>query len=171
MENTADVLSHLGELVTVLKRLRAKMKFLPLHYKLLMWFVMFSLIMMVFLWVFQTVFFRTFYKEVRVNQVKECSSSIEDNITSENVTTLVENLAEQNDVVIYVYETGSSLIKPLYSTDKSYMRICLLGKKIVPLQKIRVKHQRKTVPPKATVRRKTQRKRTTKILLCSIVTS
>ena len=43
--------------------------------------------------------------------------------TSENVTTLVENLAEQNDVVIYVYETGSSLIKPLYSTDKSYMRI------------------------------------------------
>lgn len=88
-----------------------------------MWFVLFSLIMMVFLWVFQTVFFRTFYKEVRVNQVKDCSSSIEDNITSENVTTLVENLAEQNDVVIYVYETGSSLINPLYSTDKSYMRI------------------------------------------------
>lgn len=106
-----------------MKHLRAKLKFLPLHYKLLMWFVMFSLIMMVFLWAFQTVFFSTFYKEVRVNQVKECSSSIEDNITSENITTLVENLAEQNDVTIYVYETGSSLIKPLYSTDKSYMRI------------------------------------------------
>lgn len=111
-----------------MKHLRAKMKFLPLHYKLLMWFVFFSLIMMVFLWVFQTVFFRTFYKEVRVNQVQECSSSIEDNITSENVTTLVENLAEQNDVVIYVYETGSSLIKPLYSTDKSYMRVLFTQK-------------------------------------------
>lgn len=96
---------------------------LPLHYKILLWFVLFSLIMLVLLWVFQTVCFRSVYTKVRVNQVKKCASSIEENINSQNVTTLVENLAEQNDVMIYVYDTTTSKIRPVYSTDKSFMKV------------------------------------------------
>ena len=79
--------------------------------------------MLVLLWVFQTVCFRSVYTKVRVNQVKKCASSIEENINSQNVTTLVENLAEQNDVMIYVYDTTTSKIRPVYSTDKSFMKV------------------------------------------------
>ncbi len=108
-----------------MKHFRAKMSLLPLHYKILMWFVLFSLIMMILLWFFQTVFFSTFYRNVRVNQVKDCAKSIENNITESNITSLVENVAEQNDVLIYVYDTSSSVLNPLYSTDKSFMRIAV----------------------------------------------
>ena len=79
--------------------------------------------MLVLLWVFQTVCFRSVYSKVRVNQVKKCASSIEENINSNNITTLVENLAEQNDVMIYVYDTTDSTVRPVYSTDKSFMKI------------------------------------------------
>lgn len=101
------------------------MSSLPLHYKILLWFVLFSLIMLVLLWVFQTVCFRSVYSKVRVNQVKKCASSIEENINSNNITTLVENLAEQNDVMIYVYDTTDSTVRPVYSTDKSFMKIMI----------------------------------------------
>ena len=81
--------------------------------------------MLVLLWVFQTVCFRSVYSKVRVNQVKKCASSIEENINSNNITTLVENLAEQNDVMIYVYDTTDSTVRPVYSTDKSFMKIMI----------------------------------------------
>lgn len=81
--------------------------------------------MLVLLWVFQTVCFRSVYSRVRVNQVKKCASSIEENINSNNITTLVENLAEQNDVMIYVYDTTDSTVRPVYSTDKSFMKIMI----------------------------------------------
>lgn len=97
----------------------------PLRNKLLQWFVIFSIIMLVLLWFFQALFFSTFYSKVRTNQVAQCADYIEDNIQQKNVTTLLENLAEQNDVMIYVYDTTGSVIEPLYSTDKSYMRILI----------------------------------------------
>jgi signal transduction histidine kinase len=88
-----------------------------------MWFVLFSVIMLVLLWTVQTVFLDTFYKEVRESQVEDCASSIQQNIDDNNITSLLENVAEQNDVTIYVYDTSTSVLKPLYSTDKSFMKI------------------------------------------------
>ena len=110
-----------------MKRFKSKSDKLPLHYKILLWFVLFSLIMLVLLWVFQTIFFGAFYKNVRINQVKDCATSIEDNITETNITSLVENVADSNDVQIYVYDTSSSVLKPLYSTNKSFMRVSVLS--------------------------------------------
>lgn len=107
------------------KKIKGRLDCLPLHYKVLMWFVLFSVIMLVLLWCVQTVFLDTFYKKVRAGQVEECANSIEENINDSSVTSLLENVAEQNDVTIYVYDTSTSVIKPLYSTDKSYMKIAL----------------------------------------------
>lgn len=106
-------------------RFKNKMSSLPLHYKILLWFVLFSLIMLVLLWIFQSLCFRSVYSFVRINQVEKCASSIEENINSQDIATLVENLAEQNDVAIYVYDTTDSALRPLYSTDKSFMKIMI----------------------------------------------
>lgn len=81
--------------------------------------------MLVLLWFFQTLCFKSVYSLVRINQVEKCASSIETNIKSNDISTLVENLAEQNDVAIYVYDTTNSALKPLYSTDKSFMKIMI----------------------------------------------
>ena len=54
--------------------------------------------------------------------MESCTSSIEDNITDKGVTTLIDNISDQNDVEVYVFNTTSSLIEPLYSTDNSYMK-------------------------------------------------
>lgn len=105
------------------KQVRTGINSLPLHYKILMWFILFSFVMLVLLWLFQTLFLNTFYRSVRAGQVEQCVESIEKNIDDDSITSLIENVAEQNDVCVYVYDTSTSVIKPLYSTDKNFMRI------------------------------------------------
>lgn len=101
----------------------AKYKFneLPLYYKLLMWFVFFSFIMLTLLWICQTVFLDTFYRMVRVGQVKDCAESVEKNFSESMSASLLEDISEQNDIRIYFYDVSSSVINPLYSTDKNFM--------------------------------------------------
>ncbi len=105
-----------------MKHFKNKINNLPVHFKLLAWFLAFSFIMLILLWLFQTIFFSNFYKRVRVNQVEDCAHSIEGNISDNHITSLIDNLSDQNDVGVYVFDTSSSIISPLYSTDSNFMK-------------------------------------------------
>lgn len=110
-------------------RFKRKADSLPLFFKLILWFMAFALIMLILLWIFQTVFLPSFYKRVRINQVENCASSIEENITDKEITSYIDTLRDQNDVQVYVFNTTSSSIEPLYSTDRNFMQIFISDKK------------------------------------------
>lgn len=76
------------------------------RYSLTVWisffFLVFSVLMLILLWLFQTVFLESFYKAIKTKNITTCAQSIEDNIESDNLSYLLETIGEQNDMCIHL---------------------------------------------------------------------
>ena len=91
---------------------------LPLRYKLGIYFIAFSAIMLVFLWVFQTVFLETCYTLIKRYQVKEYASKIIESIHSgENTTDTINSLSRDNEMSVYVYDSTDGVMSRKYSSE------------------------------------------------------
>lgn len=88
--------------------------------KILFYLLSFSGLLLLLLWLFQVVFLDSFYKSIKVSQIKKAASTIETNLNQEDIEDLVINLSEYNEicteivsvdgVVRYGYETGRNCI-------------------------------------------------------------
>jgi signal transduction histidine kinase len=96
---------------------RFKTKEIPLHFKLLLYFLLFGLMIVIVLWCFNTFFLETFYTYTKSSQVeknaKVISTSIEEN---KNVQSTIQNIASYNSLSVSVYDS-SSLFSLKYSCD------------------------------------------------------
>lgn len=82
-------------------------------------FLIFSLILLVTLWFFQTVFLEEFYKGIKTAQVKNCGAAITDNIESEELDDLISDIEEQNTMFVSVYTVEEQQLCAQYqSGDK-----------------------------------------------------
>ena len=96
---------------------RFNKKFIPLHFKLFWYFLVFGLIILVVLWVFQTFFLESFYTMSKSNQVKKNASVISKSIEeNKNVQATIENVASYNSLCVYVYDS-SSLFRLIYDCE------------------------------------------------------
>lgn len=75
-------------------------------YSLTVWisicFLVFSLLMLILLWLFQTVLLESFYKAIKTKNITTCAHSIQLNIENENLDYLLETIGDQNDMCIYL---------------------------------------------------------------------
>lgn len=91
---------------------------LPLRYKLGIYFIAFSAIMLVFLWIFQTMFLETCYTLIKQHQVKTYASQIIKSIQSgENTTDTINNLSRENEMSVYVYDSTDGVMSKKYSSE------------------------------------------------------
>ena len=96
---------------------RISRRFIPLHFKLLWYFLLFGLIILIVLWVFNTFFLETFYTGTKASQVEKNASIISKSIEeNKNVQSTIENVASYNSLAVYVYDT-SSLFAEKYCCD------------------------------------------------------
>ena len=58
--------------------------------------------MLVLLWLFQTVFLDSFYKASKMGEIRACSNAISVNADNEEIQTLVERMAQRYEVCIRV---------------------------------------------------------------------
>lgn len=79
-------------------------------------FLGFSAMLLVVLWLFQTVFLEQFYKSVKTGQVKSCAYSIADNIDSDELTDLITEIEEQNTMFVTIYNTDDTRFSCVYSS-------------------------------------------------------
>lgn len=80
-------------------------------------FVAFTLLL---LWLFQVVFLESFYKSIKVNDVKAAATDIAKSYNGDNIETVLEQITQKNDVfVVVVDETG----KLLYSSGLSPVNV------------------------------------------------
>lgn len=63
-------------------------------------FFAFLLIMLIVLWLFQTVFLESFYKAIKTKNITVCAQSIIENIDNENIEVLLDAIGKQNDTCI-----------------------------------------------------------------------
>lgn len=99
---------------------------MPLRYRVVMYFLLFSLIMLILLWLFQTVFFKGFYRSVKISQVESCAKNIISMMqeTDENtggnvdkVSAMMEYIYEQNDMMVALYDLNTNFAMSICSSD------------------------------------------------------
>ena len=77
-------------------------------------FAAFAAIILVMLWVFQIMFLGSFYKFIKVSDIKNSAQTIERNINSDDLSTLIQNIARDNQICIIVSDEYGDLF---YSED------------------------------------------------------
>lgn len=92
----------------------------PLRFYLSIGFLIFSALLLIVLWLFQTVFLESFYKGVKTRQVKSCAYSLADYIDTDNFSDLVTEIEEQNAMVVGVYDTSESVFICTYASTAQY---------------------------------------------------
>ena len=79
------------------------------------YFLLYGLIILVVLWVFQTFFLESFYTTTKSAQVEKNASIISKSIQeNKNVQGTIENVASYNSLSVYVYDSSSTLFKLIY---------------------------------------------------------
>ena len=89
----------------------------PLRFYLATGFLAFSAILLVVLWLFQTVFLEAFYKSVKTGQVKSCAYSIADRIDSDDLGDTIAEIEENNGMSVAIYNTSDQYFKSVYLTS------------------------------------------------------
>ena len=95
---------------------------LPLRVYLAAGFLIFSALLLVVLWLFQTVFLETFYKSVKTGQVKSCAYSVADNLESSGLSDLITDIEEQNSMTVAIFDTESTIFTTVYSSKTPSQR-------------------------------------------------
>ena len=80
-------------------------------------FLVFSVLLLGVLWLFQTVFLESFYRSVKTRQVKSCAYSLATHIDADDRGDLISDIEEQNNMALAIYDTSSSLFNCQYATD------------------------------------------------------
>ena len=83
-------------------------------------FLVFSVILVGIMWIFQTVLLDPFYRTVKTHQVERCAKSVVHNIMEEDLKTMILEIEDQNDMSVSVYNTSNEFFFPVY-TPKRFM--------------------------------------------------
>lgn len=89
---------------------------LSLKVKLITAFLGFTAIMLVVMWLFQTIFLDDFYKFVKTRQVEKITNYICSNIEDENINSYIEDIRDRNDMAVGVYDTTSEVFRRVYTS-------------------------------------------------------
>ncbi len=101
--------------------MKDKIKNLSLKWKLFFCFVIFTLISLCILWIFQTVFLDDFYEAIKIKKIKDAAQSIEQNIENPELDTLSERLAQDGEMCIILYTSDGALV-----ADEDLLMGCML---------------------------------------------
>lgn len=80
-------------------------------------FLIFSVVLIIIMWLFQTVFLDSFYRLVKTGQVESCAASVCDSISSDNLTSVIRDIEKQNSMSVSVYNTSYDFFAAVYTPD------------------------------------------------------
>lgn len=89
-------------------------KELSVTWKIFVYFLAFSLIMLVLLWLFQIILLNDFYSAIKTNELFSTAQNIEKNINSTSLESTIENISNTKDICILLYKEPYELV---YSSE------------------------------------------------------
>lgn len=96
--------------------LRRFLNSLSIRSRIFSYFLIFTVLLLILLWVFQTVLLDDFYKYQKTSMLASSADTIAKNIGNEDLKTLVGRISEQNDVCVLVLTDN---LKVVVSSDVS----------------------------------------------------
>ena len=103
-----------GKIKMSISGFREKYKNISIKWKIFVYLIGFCTLLLILLWLFQIVFLDSFYKNIKIKEVKKTASIIMKNIDNENIGEIIENLSVSNDVCVEVLSENGTV---LYSSD------------------------------------------------------
>lgn len=103
------------------KRRKGFLSNVPLKVQLVGYFLLFAFVMLILLWFFQIVFLDDFYRLIKTEQIESSTEYVSENIENENVTELIEEIQERNNMKIALYDTTGQIFSKIYSTTSEGM--------------------------------------------------
>ena len=85
------------------KKISFNKKELSVKWKIFFYFVAFSLIMLVLLWLFQIVLLKDFYRTIKTNELYSTAQTIQKNIDSQDLTSLMDSVAKKKDICLMLF--------------------------------------------------------------------
>jgi signal transduction histidine kinase len=73
-----------------------------LKWKVFAFLLGFSVLLLVVLWLFQTVLLDTFYKKIKVTEIRRNAAVIINNIESENIEKIIEDISDNNNITVNI---------------------------------------------------------------------
>lgn len=96
----------------------SRWKMLPLRYKLSVYFMSFSLLMLGCLWFFQIVFLEASYTYIKQEQVTLCANEITGKFLKGNATVeAIDEISRSNEMSVYIYDASNEILMPRYSSE------------------------------------------------------
>ncbi len=89
---------------------------LPLKAKLICAFLLFTAVMLIVLWIFQTVFLDDFYLVIKKNQIEKTADYISNHINEDDIEEYISDIRERNSMTAGVYDTSTELFRRIYSS-------------------------------------------------------
>ena len=114
---------------------REKYRNISIKWKIFVYLIGFCTLLLILLWLFQIVFLDSFYKNIKIKEVKKTASIIMKNIDNENIGEIIENLSVSNDVCVEVLSENGTV---LYSSD--VLTDCIIHK-MPQFEKMRLVNQ------------------------------
>ncbi len=103
--------------------MKPEKKFMPIKGKILIIFGCFIFLMLLFLWLLQTVFLESFYKLVKTQNARSSTLAVVDNIDHENLKVLIERLQYEEDVNIQIFDVSGEEQLVLAQTPHPSVRL------------------------------------------------
>ncbi len=90
---------------------------LPLRIYLSCAFLSFSIVLIIIMWLFQSVFFDDFYRTIKTIQVDKCATSVSKNIENADTLKMLNEIEKQNSMDVSVYNTSTAIFTPIYTPN------------------------------------------------------
>ncbi len=87
--------------------------------KLWLWFVLFSAVIFLVLWLLQTVFLQSFYNDMAIRGAEKAAEKMAEHSSSADFYDMIDETAAENSLLVFVTDAGGTI---LYSADE-YKRL------------------------------------------------
>lgn len=105
--------------------MKFKVNKLPLKWKIFGFIFGFCTLLLVILWLFQTVFLDSFYQAIKVREIKNDANTIANNIDNSNISDLIKTVSENGDIYIEVSSLdGTNIV----SSSNTKYKVSLVDK-------------------------------------------
>lgn len=97
---------------------------ISVKWKIFLFLLAFCGVLLILLWLFQVVFLNSFYKNIKVGEIKSTAHTIEKNINDDDLETIITQLSETNNICIEILSSSGEV---MYSSH--VIKDCLIHSK------------------------------------------
>lgn len=134
---------------SLFQRLRAAWNQVSIKWRVFAVFAAFTILVLVLLWLFQTVFLDQFYEHTKKTELVSATETVQRHIDDASLESILDQTAQQGQIYVAVLYADGRLIGSDYSPDAVRLSMRTSCRKFTGLRRHMAAHIRKCCPTRA----------------------